>query len=268
MRRTAFGVKRLYTLGMAPDVSASRSAAAPRRRAQAGRKGSEAPTPRERLTVDRIVEAALSIIDVEGTSAVTMRRVAGDLGVSASSLYEHVVNRDELLGLAADEVSRQIGLTELTGDWQCDLKAHFLRAHAVYESHGDIAFLHFGTVPSRPQQLHAVERMLTALDEGGVPEEVAVFGLERLSLYTVADAYEGWEFARRHQSWDAEGTQGVRDHFAELSGQEFPLTRRQAHILTSVAPGALFEVGLDLLIAGMAARIPGSGQRDGAGLTA
>ena len=45
---------------------------------------------REPLTRDRVVEAALRVMDEEGLDAVSMRRVAREVGVEAMSLYHHV----------------------------------------------------------------------------------------------------------------------------------------------------------------------------------
>ena len=52
---------------------------------------------REKLSHDRVVEAALRIMDTEGLDAVTMRRVGRELGVEAMSLYNHVRDKDDLL---------------------------------------------------------------------------------------------------------------------------------------------------------------------------
>ncbi len=51
----------------------------------------------ERLTRERVVEAALRIMDDEGLDAVTMRRVAREVGVEAMSLYHHVRDKEDLL---------------------------------------------------------------------------------------------------------------------------------------------------------------------------
>ena len=53
--------------------------------------------PRQGLDADRLVDAAAAIADAEGLTAVTLTRVAGDLGVRAPSLYSHVDGRDALL---------------------------------------------------------------------------------------------------------------------------------------------------------------------------
>jgi DNA-binding transcriptional regulator YhcF (GntR family) len=62
--------------------------------------------PRERdLGRERIVRAAIAIADAEGMSAVSMRRVATDLGASTMSLYRHVAGKDDLMLHMADVVA-------------------------------------------------------------------------------------------------------------------------------------------------------------------
>ncbi len=58
---------------------------------------------RERLTRDRVIEAALEIMDAEGLEAVSMRRVAREVGVEAMSLYNHVRDKEDLLAGIARE---------------------------------------------------------------------------------------------------------------------------------------------------------------------
>ena len=61
------------------------------------RAGKTGVPARERLTRDRVVAAALRIMDDEGLDAVTMRRIAREVGVEAMSLYHHVRDKDDLL---------------------------------------------------------------------------------------------------------------------------------------------------------------------------
>jgi AcrR family transcriptional regulator len=68
----------------------------PARTRKATRSRAEAPS-KERLTRERIVEAALHIMDEEGLDAVSMRRVAREVGVEAMSLYNHVRDKEDLL---------------------------------------------------------------------------------------------------------------------------------------------------------------------------
>src|ERR1700739_197087 len=63
-------------------------------RRERGRRG-----PKPELSVDAIVEAAVRVADAEGLDAVSMARVAKELGFTTMSLYRHVASKDELLQL-------------------------------------------------------------------------------------------------------------------------------------------------------------------------
>ena len=54
------------------------------------------------------IEAALRVMDAEGLEAVTMRRVAREVGVEAMSLYHHVRDKDDLLEGICNEVMREL----------------------------------------------------------------------------------------------------------------------------------------------------------------
>src|ERR671910_2827080 len=70
------------------------------------------------LSTDRIRAAALKILDEEGIEALTMRRLAADLGAGAASLYRHVANRDELLVEIIDCVLGELGPPPDTESWR------------------------------------------------------------------------------------------------------------------------------------------------------
>src|SRR4051812_18802123 len=74
---------------------------------------SRAPVSRERA-----LGQALAVADREGIEAVTMRRLARELGVEAASLYHHVSGKDEILDGLVDIVSAEIELPAPTGDWR------------------------------------------------------------------------------------------------------------------------------------------------------
>src|SRR2546430_8383649 len=58
--------------------------------------------PRVALTLPGIVKAAIYVADTDGIEAVSMQRVAGDLGFTKMSLYRHVPGKTELLGIMID----------------------------------------------------------------------------------------------------------------------------------------------------------------------
>jgi AcrR family transcriptional regulator len=74
-------------------------------------------------TRDQVVDAAIRVADAEGLAAVTMRRIAQDIGAGAMSLYTYVPDKDRLLDLMVDRVGGTLAPVEVTGDWRTDLVA-------------------------------------------------------------------------------------------------------------------------------------------------
>ena len=67
-----------------------------------------------RLSRERVLAAAIELADREGIAALTMRRLAEELGTSAMSAYHHVANKDQLLGHMVDRVVE--ALRDVAGD--------------------------------------------------------------------------------------------------------------------------------------------------------
>jgi len=78
--------------------------------------------PRPQLDRERIVAAALRIVDAEGVPALSLRRLADDLGVTPMSLYWHVADKAELLELVGQAVLSEIELPARTGGWKEQLR--------------------------------------------------------------------------------------------------------------------------------------------------
>jgi AcrR family transcriptional regulator len=79
------------------------------------------------LSRDQITAAAIAVADADGLGAVTMRRVASELGAGAASLYRHLATRDDLLDLMIDHAFGQYEPVPDTGDWRADLVADYLQ---------------------------------------------------------------------------------------------------------------------------------------------
>jgi AcrR family transcriptional regulator len=74
-------------------------------------------------TREQVVDAAIGIADAEGLEALTMRRIAKDIGAGAMSLYTYVSDKDRLLDLMVDRVGGEATPVSPTGDWAVDLVA-------------------------------------------------------------------------------------------------------------------------------------------------
>jgi AcrR family transcriptional regulator len=71
--------------------------------------------PKQRVSVDEVVRAAIEVADSEGLPAFSMRKVADRLGLKLMSIYTYVPGKDELIGLMVDEVMGEQPLPPHTG---------------------------------------------------------------------------------------------------------------------------------------------------------
>src|SRR5690349_20682245 len=79
--------------------------------------------PRQRVSVDDVVRAAIEVADAEGLPAFAIRKVADRLGLKPMSIYTYVPGRSELIGLMVDEVSGEDGFPPHDGDLRQRLTA-------------------------------------------------------------------------------------------------------------------------------------------------
>jgi AcrR family transcriptional regulator len=92
------------------------------------------------LTRERIVEAAAALVDAEGLDAVSVRRLATELGVAGPSLYNHFATKAEILDAVADAVIAEVDVSafEHTGEWGKALRLWAQSYHAVLSAHPNI----------------------------------------------------------------------------------------------------------------------------------
>ncbi|MEV6302999.1 TetR/AcrR family transcriptional regulator C-terminal domain-containing protein [Actinoplanes sp. NPDC051861] len=72
--------------------------------------------PKQRISVDKVITAAIAVADEEGLPAFSMRKVADRLGMKLMSIYTYVPGRSELIGLMVDEVAGEQDLSPHEGD--------------------------------------------------------------------------------------------------------------------------------------------------------
>src|SRR5437667_10160089 len=91
--------------------------------------------PRIPLNRDRVLRAALALAYEGGIEALTMRRLGQALGVEAMSLYNHVANKDDVLGGLVDIVFSEIDLPVGGGDWKTAMRRRAVSAWEVLGRH-------------------------------------------------------------------------------------------------------------------------------------
>jgi AcrR family transcriptional regulator len=127
--------------------------------------------PRPALSLERIVAAAVKVAAADGLQAVSMSRVAADLGVSTMSLYRYVAAKDELLALMADlpfeAPPARRGPEE---SWRDGLSRWALTEREVYRRNPWVLRIPISGPPVTPNAIAWLERGLDALRDTGLEE--------------------------------------------------------------------------------------------------
>ena len=204
------------------------------------------------------MQAALRVLRDEGLDAVTMRRVAEELGAGAASLYVHVADKDELHSLMLDRLLGELELPEPNSKrWQEQLKSLARDLLELMEANMGIARVAIGNPPVGPNALRVTEWTLGLLRTAGVPDHVAAYACDFLALYCAAVAFEVSVYAAIgfDQADVAERAAQMHQYFASLPPDRFPNVVALAGPMTAGGGDERFEFGLDLLVSGLAAAV-------------
>jgi len=95
----------------------------------------ENPRTRSSLSRERVIAQAVALADEKGLAALSMRALAGRLGVEAMSLYHHVAGKEALLDAMLDVVFAEMHLPVIGGDWRAELRARSVSGRTVLLRH-------------------------------------------------------------------------------------------------------------------------------------
>jgi AcrR family transcriptional regulator len=163
--------------------------------------GPEAPRrgPRPGLTLDGIVEAAIEVAVAEGLGAVSMSRVARELGASTMALYRYVSAKDELLALMVDRaIGRPAAPSGPDEGWREGLSRWAWGVHDAYRRHRWVLRIPITSPPPTPNQVAWLEDGLRSLRNTGLAEHekpsvvLLLSGYVRNEAVLQADLEEGF----------------------------------------------------------------------------
>ena len=217
---------------------------------------SEARAP---LSKELVLSTAVALAAREGIEALSMRKLADELGAGAMSLYHYVPNKEELLDGMVDIVFSEIELPSTDIDWRVAMRRRAISTRETLNRHRwAVGLMESRATPGlASMRLH--DAVLGCLREGRFSIEMAI------QAYSVLDAYI-YGFALQEKSLpfeSAEGAAAVAEEqsreFAELAEErqmaaladEFPyLAEVVAGHVAKVGYDfkAAFEYGLDLIL--------------------
>ncbi|MFI9810472.1 TetR/AcrR family transcriptional regulator C-terminal domain-containing protein [Streptomyces sp. NPDC052301] len=197
------------------------------------------------LELRRITQAALEVVDAEGLAALTMRRVAQEMGVRHTSLYRHVASRDELLVELLDHVLGAVEPPETGHGWRADLEQVAREFRRVLLAHPAIVpLLTMGQLLG-PNALRGREIGLGLLVRAGWTPSRAVRIYLTVAHFVIGTALLDTGGAAR----GTEERTAMRDLFAGLP--QYPLVRELAEPLNLPDGDQEFRFGLTALLNGI-----------------
>jgi AcrR family transcriptional regulator len=206
------------------------------------------------VTRDRIVTAALDLLDEKGMDGVTVRALATRLDVRPSALYWHVRNKRELLDEMGTAVMRRVGsaLSELPpgDDWRDDLAAFASVLRAEFLRHRDGARIFSGTRIADPEVVRVKEFWFVRWTACGVGLSDADDAVDLVTAFVVGFVIEEQEHRQSAETDPARYSLAERDAWL---GGDAPLVKRAGHLHDH--GDQRFERHLGIVLDGLAARL-------------
>jgi AcrR family transcriptional regulator len=208
--------------------------------------GSAEAAVRPPLTYGRIIRTAITLIEREGVQALSMRRIGGELGVAAMSLYNHVPSKEAMLDGVADEILSGLELDADPGaDWRDRVRDLAHAFHRTAHAHPRSMSVVLSRSMDWTRSLPVIEQMLTIAEQAGFAQETAVRVMRTFMSYVMGTLMreEGTTSTLRHIAMDGGRAAESVDPAA------FPHVVEAARELLNPDFDADFDFGLELLIA-------------------
>ncbi len=178
--------------------------------------------PRQPLTRERVVAAALALVDQGGIEALSMRAVAAELGVEAMSLYRHVSSREDLILAVADRVLDEVEVPPPGTPWREAMRRRALSAREVFLRHPSSAIVMESCATMTPARLRYSDAIVGLLMADGFDPTLAYRAFLMLDSYVYGFTMQ--ELSWPHPGSSAEPVEAVAvpperyPHFAAVMG--------------------------------------------------
>jgi AcrR family transcriptional regulator len=205
-----------------------------------------ATTARKPLSRERILEAAVQLVDEQGIEALSMRRLGQALGYEAMSLYNHLSNKDDLLDGILDLVLAEMKPSDVDGGLAA-IRTASLAAHEALTRHPWAAALLTAPGRIRPARLEFMDALLGALRNAGFSAETTYHAYHVLDAHIVG--FSLWQAAHGSIPPEIDDVHAFIDRMIPVA--TYP--HLHEHAVQHLEDGAhqdvpAFEYGLDLLL--------------------
>ena len=207
--------------------------------------------PRIPLSKERVLRAAVEFADAHGIEALSMRRLAKELGVEAMSLYNHVANKDEILSGIVELVAGEVEVPSDPANWKTSIRQSAISAHDAFIRHRWSCSLMTSTPGVVPSRMRWMEGVLATLRAAGFSPNLTHHAYHALDSHITG--FTLWQvsfpFETREELLDL-----ADDFLKQIPADEYPyvIEHAQEH-LAEPDPDEPneFEFGLDLILDGL-----------------
>jgi AcrR family transcriptional regulator len=206
------------------------------------------------LTRERIVDAAVALLDEGGEAGLTFRVLAERLATGAGAIYWHVDNKGDLLTAASDAVvTRALQQGAQAASPRDAVRAVALALFDAIDAHAWVGAALIRAAGRMPMVriLEALGQPLVALGVAEGERWPAVSALLHFILGVAGQNAANSHVARTHEVDRTAFLSAVADRWLELDAAEFPFTRGMAAYLREHDDRADFLAGVDLILDGL-----------------
>jgi AcrR family transcriptional regulator len=217
--------------------------------------------PRDTLTREQIVRAAVEVLDAEGVEGLNMRRLGTWLGTAATAVYWHVRSKDELVVLAADEVWSEIELPDPDRvGWREAAAAMARNLHAMVLRHPWLVTAMSTHLIHGPGKARHDNHLIGVYEAAGFTGRQVDWAMNAVFVFALGQALgeasdAAWQRRVRRSGGDPE--EQVRAAVARITetASQFPRLRARMDAPGDDGPDQSFEFGLQAVLDGLEARL-------------
>jgi AcrR family transcriptional regulator len=212
------------------------------------------------LTRERILDAAVELIDRDGVEGFSVRRLAGGLGVDPMSLYNHVANKDDILDGVVESVMSELSLAHDPADtWQQQVRTSAGAFRQVALAHPNVAIVMLTRRVLTEEPLRLLREAVSPALALGLPIDEAIDVVRTFTAFLTGSILRELGSGMTLAVADPEL---VRQRVEDVERSSDDVLAGAAHSIAEIDHEALFDYGVELFIAGLAARGAGRAAAD------
>ncbi len=205
--------------------------------------------PQVPLSRERVLRAAIRMADEGGIEALSMRKLALELGVQAMSLYNHVANKDEIIDGIVDRVVSEIEVPDFSLDWKTAMRRRSISAHEVLLRHPWATMPLVSRINVGPAMLGYINATLGCLFEAGFSLEMADHIWNAIDSHIYGFTLQELNFPVETENYSEAAKIGLPLISADL----YPYMNTLTHAVIEKRYDGIqnFEFGLELILNGL-----------------